>query len=378
MTRTPVPKLRQVAEVERSSPWTPSVLAALALFVSFFLGLAGAARADGEGAKALLQRGEALLDAHDPAQARAAFEEAARDPEDADAAASALFHLGEMDEVDLEFARAFEHYQASVARSPSSRYASRARVLADSLQRHSEGGFVPLARTERLRRDKALSDDPAAVAAFAEELESFPPGFVRVEARLLVAEAYLGRLGQPDLGIAELRKVLEEPKIEPLTAREAARRLVEALSQKGDYSLASKEARALKGRLDPVIIAAAVRAGRRPWYRAAAIADLALVVGLAATSLFLARRRGALGPVLASLKRTAPLALLFIAYVAICGGLLASKYEDGDPKPFLVLGVVLAPVLFVSRAWGAGGPRRALRRSPARYSARRPWWPPRS
>ena len=74
----------------------------------------------------------------------------------------------------------------------------RAGDRAEWLRSRSEGDFVPLTRLEKLRRDPAQSSDPAAVDGLAHDADSFPPGMVRVEARMLVSEAWLGRLHRPD------------------------------------------------------------------------------------------------------------------------------------------------------------------------------------
>src|SRR5947209_10605757 len=53
-----------------------------------------------------------------------------------DPAAEALFSLAEIDERDFAFARALSHYEASYAKSPSSRYAQRAMNRASHLKTH--------------------------------------------------------------------------------------------------------------------------------------------------------------------------------------------------------------------------------------------------
>jgi len=48
-------------------------------------------------------------------------------------------------------------------------------------------------------------------------------------------------------------------------------------------------------------------------------------------------------------------ALPFVAFLAIGGGLLASKYESGNASPFVWLGAVVLPLLLLARAWAAVG-----------------------
>ena len=50
-----------------------------------------------------------------------------------------------------------------------------------------------------------------------------------------------------------------------------------------------------------------------------------------------------------------PLTAGFVAFVALGGGLLASRYESGNAAPFVLLGVAVTPLLLAARAWGAVG-----------------------
>ena len=65
------------------------------------------------------------------------------------------------------------------------------------------------------------------------------------------------------------------------------------------------------------------------------------------------RRR--LGAALLELRRLAPVATLFVAFVALAGGLLATKYEAGNAAPFLLLGAAVLPLLLLARAWSSVG-----------------------
>jgi hypothetical protein len=55
------------------------------------------------------------------------------------------------------------------------------------------------------------------------------------------------------------------------------------------------------------------------------------------------------------LRRVAPLAFAFAAYLAAVGGLLASRYEAGNAAPFLALGAAVIPIVLLARAWAAVG-----------------------
>ena len=82
-------------------------------------------------------------------------------------------------------------------------------------------------------------------------LESFPPGTVRVEARMLVAEAWLGRMHRADAAIASCAEVVDDRTADGLTVRLAERELVDALVASGRIDEAATEARTHATRLDP-------------------------------------------------------------------------------------------------------------------------------
>jgi hypothetical protein len=115
---------------------------------------------------------------------------------------------------------------------------------------------------------------------------------------------------------------------------------------------------------DPKLRAHVVTLARRRTLHRAAWIDLAVVALLASASLAraAATRRGALADVARHLRRLAPLAIAFTAYVAIAGGALAAKYESGNALPFWALGAVLLVLVALARAWSAtGGASRTAR-----------------
>jgi hypothetical protein len=272
-----------------------------------------------------------------------------------DLAAEALFTLAQWDERDFQFAQALARYEASYAKSPSNRYAQRAMNRISQLKAHSEGDFAPLARLERVRRDPVLSNDPSAIDALVRDAESFPPGLVRVEARMLVGEAYVGRMNRHAEGIAILRSVVDDPKSDPLTARQAARLLVDTMAQDGATDRAASTARDLRTKLDPAFVTSIERRVRRRTLHVAAIGDLIALATFVAVALALAKRRERLPAVGDALRKSAPLAIGFAVYIALVGGFLASSYEAGNAKPFLFFGAAVVPIFFAARAWGAAG-----------------------
>jgi hypothetical protein len=333
--------------------------AVLALLVATaLLALAGPARAsEAHDAVAAAQR---ALEAEPPRrdEARAQLQRATAAQDDAPAVAEAFFLLGRLDEDAMAFPAALEDDRQAVAAAPNTRWALRASDRADWLRARSEGGFAPLARLEAVRRDPSASSDPAAVEALARDLEGFPPGQVRVEARMLVAEAWIGRMHRAADAVGELRKVVEDPKADALTSRLAERELVDALVASGRIDEAAAEATAHSTRLDPRFVKQVQRLVVRRGVRQASRVVLALFALLAVVGLVRAARRRALPEAGRELRKLAPVALLFIAFIAVGGGYLASKYESGNASPFLWLGAAVFPLLLLARAWSAVGSQR--------------------
>jgi hypothetical protein len=315
-------------------------------------------------ARSALDRANAALASNPPRpeQARLELLRATATDEDPPAAAEAFFLLGQLDEGRGRFAEALEDDRAAAAAAPNTRWALRASDRADWLRARSEGGYAPLARLEAVRRDASAASDPAAIDALAHDLESFPPGQVRVEARMLVAEAWIGRMHRPDDAIGQLRQVTDDPKADPLTGRLAERQLVDALVATGRAREAAAEARAHASRLDPRFVKQVERLVLRGQVRIAAVATLGAFLALAASGLVRAARRRELGAAGRGVRAIAPVAVLFVAFVAVAGGVLASNYESGNASPFLWLGAAVLPLVLVARAWSSvGSPRAAAR-----------------
>jgi hypothetical protein len=319
--------------------------AVLVLLVLFLLGRFGSAAAS---------------QGHDAAPGT--LEHAAQRTPDDETAAEALFRVAETDEQQGAFASAIDHHRACIAAAPNSRWAATASERVDWLLARSEGEFVPLSRLERFRRDPALAADSAAVDELAREVETFPPGTVRVEARMLVAEAWLGRMARPQDALAELRRVAGDPSADPLTASLAERQLVEALVAGDRTREAASEAHAHANLLDGAFIRKIDQIARRKWVQRGATATLAAFVGLATLSLFRARRRRALRSAARALRSVAPVAVAFVAFVAVAGGTLASRYESGNARPFLLFGAAALPLVLLAAAWSAVGSARPMAR----------------
>jgi len=286
----------------------------------------------------------------DLAGARAHFAAATADPDDR-VAAEALFFLGELDDDALQFRAALERYVASAARLPSCRYTPRANGRAAELRSRSEGDFVPLVKLETVRRSPDLASDPAAIDALARDAAAFPPGKVRVEARMLVAEAYRGRLGRSADALPLLRLVIEDPKADVLTARAAASELVAAYTGAKDYASALEAARTYRRFVEPTTERTLVRLMRRRPLRVAAWGALAALVAFALLALVGPRR----GPAVVAVRRLTPMAIAFSAVATGAGGYLASRYEQTSPYPFTAMFPAMLAVILLARAWSAAG-----------------------
>jgi hypothetical protein len=295
--------------------------------------------------------------------ARTALLRATTANDDPTAVAEAYFLLGELDEGDSAFPQALVDDRAAIDAAPNTRWALRASDRIEWLRARSEGEFAPLTRLEKVRRDPEASSDPATVDALARDLEAFPPGPVRVEARMLVAEAWIGRMHRPGDAIRELRVVAEDPKADPLTQRLAERELVDALVATGQIDEAAAEAQAHKNRLDNRFVKQVGRLIVRRTVRWGSMAVLAAFALLALAGLVRAAMRRELGAAVRELRKLSPVAALFVAFVAVAGGVLASKYESGNAAPFLVLGAGVLPLLLVARAWSAVGSQSAAARA---------------
>lgn len=331
------------------------------LMLLFALALAwqksAAAAGDPGAALAALKQANGALAASPPRRddARAALLQATAAADDPKTAGEAYLLLGQLDEDDGAFPKALEDDRAAQAAAPNTRWSLRAGDRIAWISARSEGDFAPLARLERVRRDPAVSSDPAAIDALARDLEAFPPGLVRVEARMVVADAWLGRTHRIDDAISQLRQVVADPKTDALTGRLAERELIDALVGAGRLDEATAEARAHSTKLDTRFVAQIQRLTTRRAVRRGARVVLAVFGVLTLLALGRAAARGKLGDAGRALRELAPVAVPFIAFVAIAGGLLATKYESGNAQPFFLLGALVLPLVLLARAWSAVG-----------------------
>ena len=279
--------------------------------------------------------------------------------------AEELYTNAEREEKDLAFAAALHDYEASVAADPSNRWVLRSNARARWLRDRSEGEFAPLTRLERVRRDPSAQRDAGAVDALARDLEAFPPGEVRVEARMFVAESYLTMLGRPADSERELDSLLDEPAPrasgDAALRAQAASRLVDIAMSRGDVASA-KRAAARAGSSGAAQLGARVAqwARRRVIERTSAV-----VLALFAIAGCVAAARRLRGPSVAALVSFVGKAALICVYLATFAAVLAGSYEGGHTMPFVMLPLAVLPIAIIARAWalaGASSPRaRALR-----------------
>jgi hypothetical protein len=248
-----------------------------------------------------------------------------------------------------QFREALAGYREAIAIDPSARFAPVAEARAADLEAHAEGGFGPLAKLEAVRRDPQRSGDRAAIDALERDLLSFPDGRVRSEAALLVGEAWWHRLGEPRRAIAPLAFAVEDRAADRLTRALAIAELVAVRREFGEIA----EAYDLVERypdLSPGTRAEVRRLFRRRELRAASLCVLALLALIGMGSLIrVARRLGGVRDIPRVVVR--PLAVAASLYLGGAAALLARFRGDGDPRPFLLLGLGVFAIDVIARVW---------------------------
>jgi hypothetical protein len=285
-------------------------------------------------------------------------------PQDDGASAGAqLFHDAEEDERAGAYAKALGEYERAVATSPSAAFVPRAQARARVLREHTEGDFVPFAALQAIRADAAKADDPKALADLAARADGFPPGQVRSEVRLLVAEAYAGRLHRLADALPLLDEVAGDASADPLTARLSLDMLVAAELELGRLDDASAAIARHAGIAEPSLVQRVrTLVRRRAIHRAATFALVALLA-LVVSALGRAAARKELGAATAAIRASYKLIAGFLGYLTIAGAALAVGYEPGTGAPFLVFGAVALPLALAARAWGAIGSARPAPRA---------------
>lgn len=276
-------------------------------------------------------------------------------------AATAVYFLAVIADEDLDFQRALDGYRDFVSRDPSSRFAARALARIDDLASHAEGAFEPLRRLETVRKDPALANDPAAIAALERAADAFPPGLVRAEARMLVGEAYLNRerLNRPRDAVRVFRVLAQDPGAPQDTRSLAARRLIEAREVLGEEVAGEQDVQRLAVDTDVKHDAAVL--ARRSVLRKVSWAVAALTGVAGALALSRAAAQGLWPRVVRAWKRPVPIAQL--ALLTLGGGALARAYDEHEISPFVSLGAGALAVYLVATALSVVGGASPLRRA---------------
>jgi len=279
------------------------------------------------------------------------------------ASAAQLFHDAEDHEHAGAYAKALGEYERAVADAPSAPFVPRAQARARILREHSEGDFVPFRFLETLRATPGAADDPKALADLAARADAFPPGQVRSEARVLVAEAYAGRLRRPTEALPLLEKVAVDPSADPLTARLSLDMLVAVDLELGELDAASDAVARHASLAEPALVARVRTLVRRRALHRGSVAALGALVVLVLAALGRAAARRELALAWAAIRASYKLIAGFFAYVTIVGAALAMGYEPGTGAPFLVFGAVMVPMALAARAWGSVGSARPVARA---------------
>lgn len=281
------------------------------------------------------------------------------------AEAERLYQIADDAERDLKFQDALDAYEASVRVEPSNRFALRSTARARWLRDRSEGDFAPLVELERARRDPGAQGKADVVDALARDLENFPPGEVRLEARMYAAEAYEAKLGRPRDAERELDALLDEPKGDVPLRAQAALRLIDLAEARGDVVAAKHAAARVETASPTIAVAVAQWARRRILLRVA----ITLLSAFAAFGVFASARhlRGARA---ARLAQFAPKAALLCVYLASFAAILSVASERGHAVPFLLLPLAMFPIVMLARAWAlSGDASRAARAARAVFGA---------
>jgi tetratricopeptide (TPR) repeat protein len=270
---------------------------------------------------------------------------------DARSRARETFDRAERAASEGRFAEALEAYRGALAEDPSSPVAPAARARAADLAAHAEGNFAPLARLEEVRRDPKRAADRRAVLSLAEDLRGFPPGRVRSEARLFVADALWHRLGDPRAAVAPLEEVLADPEADPLLKSLALASLDALHRELGDLSAA----RGVVDRypdLAPNQRREVLRLVRRERLKWASFGLLGALGAIGVASVIRAARAMPLEEVKRAIIR--PVAVAFALYLGAGGAIYVRLYGEGDVRPFLWLGLGILGVDWIARAWRIG------------------------
>jgi tetratricopeptide (TPR) repeat protein len=277
------------------------------------------------------------------------------------AAAEASFARAEAAAKARHFAEAVAAYRAAIEADPSAPVAAPARARIEDLEAHAEGGFAPLARLDEVRRDPQKAGDRAAIEALTRDAEAFPPGRVRAEARVFVAEAWWHKLGDPVRAVTALEAAVSDPSGDRLTRSLALAELASLRRERGEIGAALRMAER-DPTLSPSLLAQLRRLVRRERLRLGAEVVLAALVLVGAASIArLAMKARDVRDLPSQLVR--PIGVAFALYLGGAGAVLVRVHGDADARPFVWLGLAVLALDVIARAFRLAAGRRALVRA---------------
>ncbi|APR85211.1 Hypothetical protein A7982_10560 [Minicystis rosea] len=275
--------------------------------------------------------------------------------------AEASFARAEQATRDRRFADAAAAYRDVLTIDPSAPVAAPARARLDDLEAHAEGGFAPLARLEEVRKDPRKAGDRTSIEALAHDVEAFPPGRVRVETRVFLAEAWWRKLGEPARAIALFEAAIADRTGDRLTRSLALSELVSLRRERNEL----REARAAVDRdpeLSPALTTQVRKLSRRETLRATATWWLAALgaVGLASIAWLAAKARDVRDLPARLVK---PAGIAFALYLGGAGAVLVRLHGDADARPFVWMGLGVLALDVIARAFKLAAGRRGVVRS---------------
>ncbi len=264
----------------------------------------------------------------------------------------AAFARGQRQEHSGDYSSALMSYRESVERFARGACSENARRRIETLVDNSEGAFGPWSLLETARRTKDIERNGSALELLLLQSSTFPEGKVRGEARLLVGFAFERNESSRARAAEIFSMVADDTFAATTTRRQALRGAVRILAAEDPRrASAFLEKRATLASRDLVLDAQ--RLLHRWWVHRASLLVLALfalfsAVGIARGRIPLRRSGEAV--------RTAFLRSFAVgAVVALAGGLLVSLYERGHATPFFLLGMAVAAISFLARAWHLSG-----------------------
>jgi len=270
---------------------------------------------------------------------------------DAKARARAAYEQAERAAAGLDFKAALAGYEEALSLDPSGPLARIARARASDLSAHAEGAFVPLARLEAVRRRP--SPERPEIDALARDAEGFPPGRVRAEARLVVAEALWHRFEDKPAAARALDAALSDESADKLTRSLALHELVALERERGDLPAAHRAVTRFPD-LAPALLAEISRLVRRVFLArlSVVIVAVAAAIGLASIVRLLRRDPGDPETIIRRVVKASSVA--FALYLGGAAAILVRYHGDGDVRPFLWLGLGVLGVSIVAHAWRRG------------------------